>query len=108
MWHGRIKLVLGLWLVLSGVFSSFQSPINMMIVGFLAGVCCFRSYKLWQAAATGIIGLWLFLCGLSYLFSSMVVHLMTPENFIISGVLLSIFGLWCIIHHAKELTVKTA
>ncbi len=106
MCHSWIKLIMGLWLILSGLVSPLVSPINMIIIGFIAGVCCFRSYKLWQAFATGILGLWLFMCGLS--FTYMYTHLVTPVNFIIVGTLIALLGLHCILFPYKRLTTKTA
>lgn len=106
LYHGWIKLILGMWLIISGLISYLTSPINMMIAGFAASLCCFASYKLWQAVVTGSLGLWLFLCGLSYHFIH--THLVTPINFFIVGIMVSALGLHCIIFHHKKFISKPA
>ena len=101
MWHGRIKLIIGVWLIISGFITPLQNPVNLMIIGFIASMCCFRSYRFWQAGATGIVGMWLFYSGL--------IDLMYPgdnltvlTNFLISGLLLSVLGMLCIYIHSRE------
>jgi hypothetical protein len=64
MWYGRIKLAIGTWLILSGFISPLQNPINMVVIGFITVICCFNSYRIWQTAATGTIGLRLFFNGM--------------------------------------------
>jgi len=60
MLHGRIKLAIRTWLILSGFISPLQTRINMVVVGFITSLCCFCTFWVWQTAATRTIGLRLF------------------------------------------------
>jgi hypothetical protein len=80
MWQGWLNLILGVWLIISGFVSPLQSPANLIIVGILAAVFGFWSYKNWQGDVIGILG---------------------PANFIIVGVLMIIAGLWEGLSHPK-------
>lgn len=102
MWHGRVKLLLGIWLIISGFLSPLQIPLNMVVVGFIGALCCFNSYRIWQAAATGIVGLWLFLSGLHDWVQFEPRILVTPQNFYISGFIMGILGAWCIFAHSCD------
>ena len=106
MYHGWVKLIFGVWLIISGLISYLTSPINMMIIGFAGAVFCFSSYKMWQAMATGILGLWLFFCGLSFLLAH--THLVTSTNFITVGIIVVLLGLHCILFPSKKFTSKPA
>jgi len=106
MWHGRIKLAIGIWLILSGFISPLQNPINMVVIGFITALCCFSSYRVWQAAATGIVGLWLFLCGLHDIMSISPRIMVSSLNFSLSGIALSLLGLWCVVIHSREISEK--
>lgn len=101
MWHGRIKLFLGVWLIISGIVAPLQNPVNEIVVGFIVGICCFRSFRFWQAAATGFVGMWLFYSGLSDLIY-VGKNFAVPANFLICGLILTILGVLCVIIHSKE------
>ena len=101
MWHGRIKLIIGVWLIISGFITPLQNPVNLMIIGFIAGMCCFRSYRFWQTGATGIVGMWLFYSGLVDLMYAGN-NLTVLANFLIPGLLLSVLGMLCIYIHSRE------
>jgi hypothetical protein len=106
MWHGRIKLGIGIWLILSGFISPLHNPINMVFIGFVTAICCFNSYRIWQAAATGIVGLWLFLSGLHDIVSLSPRIMVNSLNFFFSGIALSLLGLWCVVIHSREISEK--
>ena len=101
MWHGRMKLILGIWLIISGFITPLHSPANLMIVGFIGGMCCFRSYRFWQAGATGIVSTWVFYSGLIDLFYAGN-GLIVATHFFIPGFLLSVLGMSCIFIHSHE------
>ena len=94
MWQGKIQLIIGIWLILSGVVTLFQHPGNMLVIGFLLALCCFSSFKIWQAALVGVLGLWLFLCGLHDWMGISGKIMVSQLNFIFSGVLLSFAQPW--------------
>jgi hypothetical protein len=94
MWQGWLNLILGVWLIISGFVSPLQSPANLIIVGILAAVFGFWSYKNWQGDVIGILGIWLLLCGIWF-------GILGPANFIIVGVLMIIAGLWEGLSHPK-------
>ncbi|GAB4379186.1 MAG: hypothetical protein Kow0042_28320 [Calditrichia bacterium] len=102
MWHGRIKLILGIWLIISAFLSPLKSPLNMMVIGFVGAICCFNSYRIWQAIATGLVSLNLFLSGLHDLIRFEPQVLASSANFLISGVILGILGMWCLFTHTKD------
>ncbi|MBN2364617.1 MAG: hypothetical protein EH225_00570 [Calditrichaeota bacterium] len=101
MWQGRVKLIIGVWLIISGLVLSLQSPWNLLITGFIIAICCFKSYKLWEASVTGILGLWLFISGLSTLL--MGGHaLVSSWNFLITGLLIAIIGIRLLVKPPSE------
>jgi hypothetical protein len=106
MWHGRFKLIIGLWLLVSGLIPSLHNPVNLVFIGFLTVLCCFRSFRLWQAAATGLVGFWLLLSGIyDWIFVGSKV-LVNSINFFLSGIILVALGLWCMIVHSHEMADK--
>lgn len=107
MWPCRVKIIIGSWLIISGLIPVLQHPINFMAVGFFTAICCFKSGKLWQATITGILGLWIFLCGLSYYIISSALHLVVPANFIIVGIAILVLGIWAMIQQSKKTEAKT-
>jgi hypothetical protein len=102
MWPCRVKIIIGTWLVISGFIPVLQSPINFLVVGFFTAICCFKSGKLWQATITGILGLWIFLCGLSYYIISSALHVVVPANFIIVGIAILVLGIWAMMKQSKK------
>lgn len=100
MWQGWINLILGVWLIISGFIPSLQTPANFIIIGILAMVFGFWTYKNWLGDAAGILGIWLFLNGVWF-------HIFSPVNFIIVGVLLAISGLWEGTTHTKQVSPHT-
>jgi len=97
MWQGWINLILGLWLILSGLVSALQTPANLIITGVLAVVFGFWTYKNWQGDVAGVLGIWLFLSGIWW-------NLLSPVNFIVVGLLLGVIGLWEGLIHPREMT----
>ena len=100
MWQGWVNLILGLWLILSGLVLSLQSSVNMIVVGILAAIFGFWAYKLWQGVVNGILGIWIFLSGIAF-------NLVNQVNFIVVGIIMGILGVWCALSHPGELTTKT-
>jgi len=87
MWQGWINLILGVWLILSAFVAPLQTPANLVIVGILAAVFGFSTFKNWQGDVAGVMGVWAFLCGVWF-------KVLTPANFLIVGLILAISGLW--------------
>jgi len=94
MWQGWINLILGAWLIISAFVPSLQTPANLIIVGILAAVFGFWTYKNWQGDIAGILGIWMFLSGIWW-------NLLSPANFIIVGLLLGICSVWEGLVHPK-------
>ncbi len=107
MWQGRVELIIGVWLIISGFVMALQSPLNLLIVGFITAVCCFNSYKLWQATVTGILGIWLFISGLSYFVMGTGHGLITTLNFLIIGIIILIMAIWLLVKPPKESETQT-
>ena len=101
MWQGWINLILGIWLIISGLIPSLQVVPNMLIVGILGAVFGFWLYKMWQGIVNGILGLWLIV-------SSLLLNLVLPLNFIIVGIVMGGLGVWSALTHRKEMTTKMA
>ena len=82
MFNGKLRLFIGSWLLFSALTPTLQNPINMMIIGFITALFCFNSNRLRQALVTGVLGMWLILCSLSYFVISSTNHFVIPANFI--------------------------
>jgi len=100
MWQGWINLVIGVWLVISGIFATLQTPINMIIVGILAAIFGFWAYKMWQGIVNGVLGIWVLLSGLAF-------NLVIPVNFIVVGIVMGALGVWTGLTRAEEMKTKT-
>jgi len=87
MWQGWVNLILGAWLILSTFVTALRTPANLIIVGILAVIFGFWTYKDWRGDVAGILGLWSFLCGVWF-------HIFSPVNFFIVGLVMAISGLW--------------
>jgi len=87
MWKQSINLVLGVWLMASSFSISLQNPTNLVIVGLTVWFAGFLSFKSWQGIASGLSGAWLFFCGITG-------TLITPLNFLISGLIITIVCFW--------------
>ena len=78
------------------VYSVFNNPVqpdrNMIILGLVAAVFGFISFKTWQGISNGIIGLWFFLSAIWF-------HLVLPWNFIILGIVMAALALWDALSH---------
>lgn len=101
MWQGLVKLIIGSWLIISGLIGALQSPLNLLIVGFVTAICCFQSTKIWQATVTGILGIWLFISGLSYFVLGAGPGLIAAWNFLIIGIIILILGIWLLVKPSK-------
>lgn len=101
MWQGWANLILGVWLIISGLITTLHQPINMIIVGILAAIFGFWAYKMWQQVVNGVLGIWIFLSGIAF-------NLVGPANFIIVGIVMGILGVWSALTHPREMTTKAA
>lgn len=101
MWQGWINLILGIWLIISGIFPALHHPINGVVVGILGMIFGFWAYRTWQGIVDGILGLWILLSGILF-------HLMTTANLIIVGIVVGVLGLWMGLTHPGEMKTKTA
>jgi uncharacterized membrane protein HdeD (DUF308 family) len=108
MWQGVVKLIIGAWLIISGLITALQSPLNLLIVGFVTAICCFQSAKIWQATVTGILGIWLFISGLSYFVLGSGHGLIAAWNFLIIGIIILILGIWLLVKPSKESVTQTS
>jgi len=106
MWHGGIIMGIGIWLVFSGLISSLQHPVNMVVTGFFTAICCFSSSRIWHASALGILGLWLFLSGIHDWAVLSTRSMVNSTNFLIVSILLVGIGLWCIIFQIRAMAKK--
>ena len=97
MWQGWVNLLLGVWLLLSGLIPALQTPENLIISGLLVAVLGFWSYKNWLGDTSGVLGLWA-------LFSGSWLNLFSPSNFLITGVLIGSCGFWEAFTHPKSNT----
>jgi hypothetical protein len=107
MFNGKLRLFIGSWLLISAMIPALQNPINMMVVGFITAVFCFNSNMLRQALVTGILGMWLIICGLSYFVISSTSHLVIPANFIIVGFISLGIEIWTMRQNSKKTVIET-
>ena len=99
MWQGRISLVVGIWLIISGLISGLQGSFNMVLFGLLALIVGFFFLKGWEGMMSGIIGIWLIISGF-------VPGFITTQNFIVIGILISIISLIKIFHSHRGIETK--
>lgn len=93
MWTNWVSLAIGAWIFISGWIPAVQSEWNLIIFGVLAAVFGFASYKNWQGIVNGVAGIWLFLCGIWFM-------IMAPANFLITGIVMVLLGLWGALYHS--------
>ncbi len=106
MKNSVVKIIAGLWLLLSGFAVSLQSPVNMIVVGAFLAVCCFLSHKTWQVLTTGILGLWLFVSGMIHVLGSAAVPLVSSVNFFTVGILLLLLGILSYLRETHDAGMK--
>ena len=99
MWYSWISFVLGIWFIISGIIPALQGNWNMIILGLVAAVFGFISYRTWQGIVNGIIGLWFFLSAIWF-------HLVLPWNFIILGVIMAALAIWDALSHHTPYTAS--
>jgi hypothetical protein len=90
-----------MWLVISGMTMSLQTPVNLIVVGILAVIFGFWISKMWQGWLTGLLGIWIFLSGVLF-------DLLATGNFIIVGIVMSICGIWAGWGHTKGIRAHTS
>ena len=103
MWQGWISLLIGVWLIFSGLFSGLQSPFNLVFFGLLILILGFFLLKGWEGIVNGILGIWLIIGGF---FSGFI----TAQNFVVVGILISTISIIRIfhLHRGVETKHKTA
>ncbi|MEJ2048604.1 MAG: hypothetical protein P8Y60_01950 [Calditrichota bacterium] len=106
MWQGRVKLVIGIWLILSGFVPVLRHPINMIVVGIFTAICCFSSYRIWQAVVIGVIGLWLFLSGMHDIASLSSRIMASSLNLFSTGIIILALAIWFIVVHSRQISEK--
>lgn len=88
MWQGWVNGILGLWLILSGIISGLQHPVNYIIVGVVVAALGFWSAtQRWQGWVDGVLGLWLIVSGI-------ITTLMLPVNSIVVGLVVAVMSFW--------------
>jgi hypothetical protein len=106
MTNSIVKILIGIWLIISGMVGTLEHPVNLIIVGAFLAICCFLSSKTWQIITTGILGLWLFFSGMINVLGR-AVSLVSSVNFVTMGLLVFILGIWSYIIESKMGKVKT-
>lgn len=86
MWKHWITLIIGIWLFISGLAAPLQVPANLIVVGILAVIFGFWSFRAWQQIVNGILGVWIFVSGL-------VASLINPVNLMIVGFVMVILSI---------------
>ena len=80
MWQAWLSLIIGVWLIFSGIISDLQQVLNVFISGALLVLFSFFFLKGWEGVVNGFLGIWLVLCGL-------MAVLITPLNCLMIGIL---------------------
>jgi hypothetical protein len=103
MWQGWISLIIGVWLIISGLISALQGPVNLVLFGLLAAIIGFFFLKGWEGTVSGILGVWLIISGF-------ISGFITAPNFIVMGIVIAILSLIRIfhLHRGTETKHKTA
>ena len=86
MWQSWISLIVGLWMVSSGIVGTLASRGNFVVAGALLAIFGFWSTD-WRGVIIGIVGLWGVLSGI-------LPALTGRGNMWISGILAVIFAVW--------------
>ena len=89
MWQNWVNIVLGIWLILSGIVSPLAVESNLVITGafvFILGILMLRYFN---GMIITVLGFWMF-------FSGLIIPLTTSANFIVNGALVLLFSLWAV------------
>jgi hypothetical protein len=88
MWQSWVNLLVGIWLMLSGIIPSIHSPASMIVGGIVAAICGFwAGAEKWPGIVTGFVGVWLIICG-AWL------ALAVTWNFVIFGIIVGLLAIW--------------
>jgi len=101
MWKGWSTVILGIWLIISGLIAGLQEPANLLIIGILAIVFGFWDYKMWQGILNGVLGLWMFISGIS-------ISLITPTNILTIGIIMVISSMWSLSQQRRGIVTHKA
>jgi len=91
MQYAWISLLLGTWLIISGLISGLQVPINLVLPGMAIAFLGMYLLKGWEGLVNSLIGIWIFICGF-------VPGLITKQNILVLGIVVSIMSLIKISH----------
>jgi hypothetical protein len=95
MWQSRVNLIIGIWLILTGIIQALQTPVNMIITGLAAilfGLWIGIKIKSWEGILNGFIGVWILLCGALLNFN-------LSWNYFVFGGIIIVFAIWTLTEH---------
>jgi hypothetical protein len=86
MWQSWSNMVIGLWMIFSGIVATLSASGNFIVTGILLAILGFWS-RGWKGTLIGLIGLWA-------IFSGFVPGLIVPANMIITGAVVTVLAIW--------------
>ncbi len=86
MWQVWITLLIGLWMVLSGLVPGLDASGNYIVTGAILTIFGFWAGR-WQGTINGLLGLWIVLSGI-------VPSLIAPGNLIVVGIVVTVLAIW--------------
>jgi len=95
MWYAWISFLLGAWLIISGLITSFHGPANMFIVGVLVLYTGFFLVRKREGVALGILGIWILIC-------SFITGFISTHNLLFTGIVISLISIISIFHAHKQ------
>jgi hypothetical protein len=87
MWQNWVDIVLGIWLILSGLSFPLVTEGNLVITGVLIFIIGLLTLRYFNGMIMVVLGFWMVISGL-------IISLATPANFIVNGALILLFALW--------------
>ena len=85
MWEKWTNIVLGVWLILSGLLFPLMTGSNLVITGVLILFLGLLTLRYFNGMITVVLGFWMVLSGA-------IISLATPANFIVNGALILLFS----------------
>lgn len=85
MWRNWINIILGIWLVLSGIVAPLAAETNLVVTGVLIFISGLLMLRYFSGMIMVVLGFWMVSSGL-------IISLTTPANFIINGSLVFLFS----------------
>ena len=87
MWQNWTNIVLGIWLILSGISLPLVTEGNLVITGALIFIIGLLTLRYFNGMIMVVLGFWMVISGI-------IISLATPANFIINGALILLFSVW--------------